>query len=93
MIAKLTQYTVLKDFGDYAEERNWTIVLNVSFVSFFYKLVLCWPASIHQVESHCWENITMVLFDGQFLSGVWEVCREGLWLCCYQGLKEQLNHH
>ena len=35
MIAKLTQYTALKDFGDDAEEGNWTIVVNVSFVSFF----------------------------------------------------------
>ena len=35
----------------------------------------------------------MVLSDGQFLSGVWEVCRQDLWLCCYQGLKEQLKHH
>ena len=35
----------------------------------------------------------MVLFDGQFLSEVWEVCRQGLWLCCYQGLKEQLKRH
>jgi hypothetical protein len=32
----------------------------------------------------------MEQFDGQFLLEVWEVCRQGLWLCWYHGLEEHL---
>ena len=33
----------------------------------------------------------MEQFDGQFLLEVWEVYRQGLLLCWYQGLEEQLK--